>query len=627
MSLKVGELVAYMTVDDKGVAQGVQDGEKRLRGFGATAGKIAAGIGTAFALIGAVGFVKNIVTAASDLNETQSKIQNQFGASAAAIQDWAKTADSALGQSQQQALDAASSFATFGKAASLTGNDLVDFSKQSVKLSSDLASFFNVDPSQAAEAISAALRGESEPIRQFGVLLDENVIKAEAVRKGFVKAQVDVNALGRAQFAATDAQKAYNKAVADHGRSSQEAAKAGLNLRVAQEKLQDAVAGSVPELTKQQKILATQSAIMTQTADAQGDFERTSGGLANQQRILAARFENVKATLGQQLLPVALKFATVLQDVAKWGQENKSWLIPVVGVIAGLAASIYLVVKATQAWTAVQTALNIVMSLNPIGLVILGIAALIAVIAILWFKSAAFRNFWIMVWQGIVAAAKAVGAWFAGPFSQFWADGFHAVMGWLEGIPRWFTETLPAALMSAGGWILDVITWPFRTAWHWIEDNFLTPAMAIPGQIAGALRSGRDAVVSAFKAIINFFLIAWNALDFGIHINIPDWVPIIGGKGINIDDLIPDVALLAKGGLIQPRPGGTPAVLGEAGVPEIASPVPLMRQIVRQELGRGVATQTLTVVFEGTGIMRGIRKTARVGGGRPSKVLVGGVSY
>jgi hypothetical protein len=60
-------------------------------------------------------------------------------------------------------------------------------------------------------------------------------------------------------------------------------------------------------------VLAAQAAIFKQTSDAQGDFARTSDGVANQQRILAAEFENVKASLGKALIPAfsaALGFIT-----------------------------------------------------------------------------------------------------------------------------------------------------------------------------------------------------------------------------------------------------------------------------------------------------------------------------
>ena len=67
-------------------------------------------------------------------------------------------------------------------------------------------------------------------------------------------------------------------------------------------------------LKPQQKALVAQALILKQTGDAQGDFARTSGGLANQQKILKAQFENVQASIGRKLLPVALKLASWAND-------------------------------------------------------------------------------------------------------------------------------------------------------------------------------------------------------------------------------------------------------------------------------------------------------------------------
>ena len=112
-------------------------------------------------------FGADSVTAASDLNETLSKSEVLFGDNAKSVQAWADNAALAFGQSKQQALDAAATFATFGKAAGLTGQDLESFATDFVGLSSDLASFNNTTPEQAIEAIGAALRGESEPLQRL----------------------------------------------------------------------------------------------------------------------------------------------------------------------------------------------------------------------------------------------------------------------------------------------------------------------------------------------------------------------------------------------------------------------------------------------------------------------------
>lgn len=187
------------------------------------------------------------VQAASNMEESMSKVGVIFGAGAKEVTKFADTAARQLGQSKQAVLDAAGVFGTFGKAAGLAGTDLATFSNDFTTLATDLASFNNTTPEEAVQAIGAALRGEAEPLRRFGVLLDDATLKAEAMRLGIYK-------------------------------------------------------GS-GALTAQQKILAAQAAIYKQTGDAQGDFARTADGLANKQRILSALIDNYQAQLGQKLLP------------------------------------------------------------------------------------------------------------------------------------------------------------------------------------------------------------------------------------------------------------------------------------------------------------------------------------
>ena len=186
------------------------------------------------------------IKAASDFQEATSKVNVVFGRASKSIKDFAKTAATNLGQSKQSVLDAAGVFGTFGKAAGLAGEDLATFTTDFISLSTDLASFNNTSPEEAVQAIGAALRGESEPLRRYGVLLNDAVLKQEAMTLGI-----------------------YD------GKGA---------------------------LTAQQKVLAAQAAIYKQTSDAQGDFMRTSDGLANSQRTLSARFDDVKVAMGQAFL-------------------------------------------------------------------------------------------------------------------------------------------------------------------------------------------------------------------------------------------------------------------------------------------------------------------------------------
>lgn len=206
-----------------------------------------------------VNYAVGSVDLASNLTETRSAIQQVFGPVASAtIEKFAKSANRNLGQTQQSALSAAQTFGVFGRAAGLTDAPLAEFSTNLVKLSGDMASFYNADPSEVIEALGAGLRGESEPLRRFGVLLDDATLKARAMTMG--------------------------------------------------------IYDGTGSLTQQQRVLAAQAEIFAQTGIAQGDFMRTSDGLANQQRILSATLEDTQAKLGEYLLPSFNRLATFAND-------------------------------------------------------------------------------------------------------------------------------------------------------------------------------------------------------------------------------------------------------------------------------------------------------------------------
>ena len=237
-------LLADVSEFGKGMGKATSDFQKFSRNV-EQASRVATGV------IGVIGGIAvSAIKAASDLSETGSAIEQVFGAdSARQLDAFARSAARGLGQSRQQALSAAQTFGIFGKAAGLGGEELVDFSTELVELAADLASFNNTTVDQAITALGSALRGETEPIRTYGVLLDAASIKNRALADGIIE-------------------------------TTNEA------------------------LTPQQRTLAVYNEILAQTVTQQGDFERTSEGLANKQRILEASFADFRVELGEQLLPV-----------------------------------------------------------------------------------------------------------------------------------------------------------------------------------------------------------------------------------------------------------------------------------------------------------------------------------
>jgi hypothetical protein len=283
VAVVVAEGVVEITADASGVPRSV---DRSLSGANAQVGAAGGRSGKAFlgGLVAAIGvgallgigtnigqtisqgvragfdFTLEGVGLASNLAETRDAIGEVFGTASTGIERFASTANTQLGMTQQQTLDAAKNFGIFGSSAGLTGRALDRFSTDFVTLASDLAAF-NDDPNsdRAIMAIGAALRGESEPIRSYGVLLDDATLKARAMKLGIIETTKDA-------------------------------------------------------LTPQQKVLAAQAEIYAQTGTQQGNFLKTSDGLAGQQKILAASFEEAQTSLGNSLLPAMTTFVTFAND-------------------------------------------------------------------------------------------------------------------------------------------------------------------------------------------------------------------------------------------------------------------------------------------------------------------------
>jgi hypothetical protein len=273
-------LTILLQADTTGLGKGLADAQTKLQKFGGQLEQLSRKATLVFAGVAAAGY--KVVQSASDLNESISKSNVIFGSSAQAIQAWAATADQALGLSQRQALETASTFAILAQSAGLTGAEVNTFSKDFTALAADLASFNNTTVDEAITALGAGLRGESEPLRRYNVLLSANAVESKAMEMG--------------------------------------------------------LAATTKELTEQDKILARGAIILEQTTLQQGDFARTADGAANQQKILAAEIENSRAAIGEGLLPAYKDLLGVLVNVADWAGKN-STVVRNLGVAVGITAA------------------------------------------------------------------------------------------------------------------------------------------------------------------------------------------------------------------------------------------------------------------------------------------------
>jgi hypothetical protein len=404
------------------VGKSVSKGAKIGSFFGSMAGGLATN-----ALGKMQSFAAGSVDAFARIEDATGAAGVQFGAQLPIITKFADEAAKNFGISKGAALDAANTFGTLGKAAGLSGTDLSGFATDLSGLAGDLASFKGTSTEQAIDAIGAALRGESEPVRAYGVMLDEATLKAEAMSMGLLKATKDTDAIKAAQMRAQLAQKAYNKAVGEHGANSDEAKRAQLSLTTAQNGLKKATEGTVGPLTTSQKILAAQSAITKQTTDAQGDFTRTASSTANVQKTLAAETENAQAKLGQQLAPALTAVRTLMLQ----GIKAVSSLASGISVLSGFVADNK---TAFAAFAAVVTALVLPAMINMV------------------------RQWVISATTATASAAKQAAAWLMTQTSAYRSVAAHAVAfaamiaGWI----RAGAQATASAVKMAAAWLIAI---------------------------------------------------------------------------------------------------------------------------------------------------------------------------
>jgi hypothetical protein len=289
------KLMLIIDADGKGAIREVGNVAKSVDKLSASEKKLdrlAGGMvrfGAASAAAGAVAAVglAKLAQSASNYGEALNKATVIAGKEGAkAFSDFAEGASKSAGLSKTAALDAAAGFSALGKLAGKTGPELNKFSIDLTQLAGDLASFNNTSVDEALQALKSGLQGETEPLKRFNIFLNDTALKQEY-------------------------------------------------LAVTGEKVTGV-------LSAQQRVLAAQSLIFKQSADAQGDFGRTSDSLANRQRQLTADLENLKVSAGQGLLPIFEALAggatRVVDAIGSLSPETQK----LIGTFAGIGTGVLL---------------------------------------------------------------------------------------------------------------------------------------------------------------------------------------------------------------------------------------------------------------------------------------------
>lgn len=221
--------------------------------------KIGKAVGLALSVTAIISFGKSCIELGSTLSEVQNVVDVTFGAMSETINRFARDALEEFGLSETSAKKYTSTMGAMLKSMGFTTQAAAEMSMEMTGLSADMASFYNLDSETAFEKIRAGISGETEPLKQLGINMSVANLEAFALSQGITKA--------------------YNA------------------------------------MTQQEQAMLRYNYLMQATADAQGDFARTSDGWANQVRVLTERFNALKAAIGQGLIAVLTPVIKVLNNL------------------------------------------------------------------------------------------------------------------------------------------------------------------------------------------------------------------------------------------------------------------------------------------------------------------------
>lgn len=252
----------YLNFDTRINTKGFNSGTRNINaGLGSVKsmlGKVGLAVSAAFSVKKLAEFGKQSIETASDLQEVQNVVDTAFGSMSYKMEQFADNAIEAFGISKLSAKQTGSTFMAMAKGMDIAEGSASDMAVSLTGLSADMASFYNVRQDVASTALKSVFTGETETLKQFGIVMTEANLEAFALSKGITKAYSD--------------------------------------------------------MSQAEKVQLRYAYVMQQTALAQGDFAKTSDGWANQTRMLSEKWKEFSGIIGSALIQTALPAVRMLNQ-------------------------------------------------------------------------------------------------------------------------------------------------------------------------------------------------------------------------------------------------------------------------------------------------------------------------
>ena len=253
--MTVDELQVLITANTSRLQKEINKANKTIEGLQKSANKTQQGVTSAFSklkqgivALGIGKIIKDSIQMGMDAIESDSLFEVSLGNMADSVREWSDEIANTLGLNAVSMRKNTGVIYNMTTSMGVAGDNALKMSKGISLLTEDMASFYNLNSTEAFNKLRAGLTGETEPLKALGILVDENTIK----------------------------QVAYSEGIATVG----------------------------SELTQQQKVLARYVAILKQTGNAQGDLARTIDSPANQLRILKNQVTQLGLAFSNFLMPV-----------------------------------------------------------------------------------------------------------------------------------------------------------------------------------------------------------------------------------------------------------------------------------------------------------------------------------
>ncbi len=275
----VGQIGLDLVLNKKGF-------DKELCGLQKAANKVGKTLAAAFTAKAVIGFGKECLELGSDLAEVQNVVDVTFKTMSGRMDQWAKSAAENFGLSETMAKQYAGTFGSMAEAFGFTEAKAYEMSTTLTGLAGDVASFYNLSQDTAYTKLKSVFSGETETLKDLGIVMTQTSLDAYAMGNGFGKI--------------------------------------------------------TSQMTEAEKVSLRYAFVQDQLANATGDFARTSDSWANQIRILNLRFDSLKATIGQGLInlftPVIRVVNTVIGKLGTLANAFKSFTELITGKKSGDSA-------------------------------------------------------------------------------------------------------------------------------------------------------------------------------------------------------------------------------------------------------------------------------------------------